>query len=166
MPNLAFDIIGIYINKFYISIKFKHSTTSYSKNVGSYTTSHSLMFISLRIDYRRLMETFFNIHLFMDWLPKVNGDLHFKFNWTSYLYYTHFVLNIYWHFIQKPDKIPKTHKFWGLKSIFDILFAYLLDSFKPLFSGIFKAFVYYLFITGKVSYAPLLFYYTSESWFL
>jgi len=38
-------------------------------------TSHSLMFISLRIDYRRLMETFFNVHLFMDWLPKVNGDL-------------------------------------------------------------------------------------------
>lgn len=40
--------------------------------------------------------------------------------------------------------------------------AYLLDSFKPLFSGIFEPFVYYLFITQKSSYAPLLLYYTSE----
>ena len=79
------------------------------------------------------------------------------------LYYTYFLANIYWHFVQKADKIPKTHTFWGLKSVSDISSAYLLHSFKPLFSGIFKAFVYYLFITGNISYAPLLLYYTSES---
>ena len=34
--------------------------------------------------------------------------------------------NIYWHFVQKADKIPKTHTFWGLKSVSDISSAYLL----------------------------------------
>jgi hypothetical protein len=28
--------------------------------------------------------------------------------------------NIFWHFIQNTDKIPKTNVFWGLKSIIDI----------------------------------------------
>ena len=73
-----------------------------------------------------------------------------RFIRTSYLYYTHFLINIYWHFIQNPDKIPKTHKFWGLKSIIDILFAYLLHSFKPLFSSFFRQFVSYLSLTHTI----------------
>ena len=67
----------------------------------------------------------------------INADMQFRqnserFNWTSYLYYTHFLINIYWHFIQKPDKIPKTHKFWGLKYIFDIPFSYLKRKFQKI----------------------------------
>lgn len=134
------------------------------------------MYISLWIGYQRLMETLSLFHTIQTakiyiCTFSINADMQFRqnnkrFNWTSYLYYTHFLINIYWHFIQKMKKIPKTYTFWGLKSVSDISSAYLLHSFKPLFSGIFKAFVYYLFITGKVSYAPLLFYYTSESWFL
>ncbi len=27
----------------------------------------------------------------------------------KFLYFTHFLPNIYWHFIQKADKISKTH---------------------------------------------------------
>ncbi len=45
--------------------------------------------VNILENYRRLMETFFNIHLFMDWLPKVNGDLHSLFLPTklqNYLY--------------------------------------------------------------------------------
>ncbi len=63
-----------------------------------------------------------------------------RFIRTSYLYYTQFLINIYWHFIQKIDKIPKTYRFWGLKSIFDTSFPYrfencgaLLAAFNPYF---------------------------------
>ena len=59
-----------------------------------------------------------------------------RFNRTSYLYYTHFQLNIYWHFIQKTDKIPKTHMFWGLKYSTCHLFENCgarLAAFKPYF---------------------------------
>ena len=57
------------------------------------------------------------LHLF------INADMQFRqnnkrFNRTFYLYYTHFLANIYWHFIQNRDKIPKTHRFRGLNSIF------------------------------------------------
>lgn len=104
------------------------------------------MFISLWIDYQRLMETF---TLFI--LPllqkicictfSINADMQFRqknkrYNRTSYLYYTHFLINIYWHFIQKPDKIPKTHMFWGLKSIIDIPLAFLKRKFQKIISWI------------------------------
>ena len=81
-------------------------------------TSHSLMFISLRIDYRRLMETFFlysyqqNCKNICICTFSINTDMQSRqnnkrFNRTSHLYYT--------LFIQKTDKIPKTYMFWGLK---------------------------------------------------
>ena len=105
------------------------------------------MFISLWIDYQRLMETF---SLFI--LPKlqkicictfsINADMQSRqnskrFNWTSYLYYTYFLLNIYWHFIQKIGKIPKTYAFWGLKSVFDtpsVISCIVSNPYFPAFS--------------------------------
>lgn len=84
------------------------------------------MFISLWIGYQRLMETFTlysyqrNYKIICICTFSINANMQFRknnkrFNRTSYLYYTHFLLNIYWHFIQKTDKIPKTYMFWGLK---------------------------------------------------
>lgn len=63
-------------------------------------------------------EKYLFLHLFY------NADMQFRqnnkrFNRISYLYYTHFQTNIYWNFIQKVYKIPKTHGFRGLKCIFD-----------------------------------------------
>ena len=119
------------------------------------------MFISLWIGYQRLMETFILYFYQQNYKNisictfSINADMQSRQNnkrfiRTSYLYYTHFLINIYWHFIQNPDKLPKTHKFWGLKSIIDILFAYLLHSFKPLFSSFFRQFVSYLSLTHTI----------------
>ena len=84
------------------------------------------MFISLWIGYQRLMETFILYFYQQNYKNisictfSINADMQSRqnnkrFNRTSYLHYTHFLLNIYWHFIQKTDKIPKTYMFGGLK---------------------------------------------------
>lgn len=127
-------------------------------------TSHSLMFISLWIGYQRLMETFTlysyqqNHKSICICTFSINADMQSRqnnkrFNRTSYLYYIHFLLNIYWYFKQKTDKIPKTYMFWGLR----YSICHLLHSFKRPKHGIFKHFVSYLSLTYRTLYCLLIF---------